>query len=161
MPLVRHKIKRYGWVPDTPDQRDHLYCRAGRAHENARKSNRLAAPMPQNHLRPGPTRQLHRQRDRVRDSVRTPEAKTQARLHPVAALHLLQRARHGRNDQVGQRRADSRRHQERGEARRLPGTRMAIRHQEIRHHGRRKNALPTLSNTRRCRISGSSRLSTR
>ena len=26
MPLVRHKIKRYGWVPDTPDQRDHLYA---------------------------------------------------------------------------------------------------------------------------------------
>ena len=26
MPLVRHKIKRYGWVADTPDQRDHLYA---------------------------------------------------------------------------------------------------------------------------------------
>jgi C1A family cysteine protease len=26
MPLVRHKIKRYGCVPDTPDQRDHLYA---------------------------------------------------------------------------------------------------------------------------------------
>jgi hypothetical protein len=25
MPLVRHKIKCHGWVPDTPDQRDHLY----------------------------------------------------------------------------------------------------------------------------------------
>src|SRR6188508_2337225 len=44
--------------------------RAGRAHEDARKANRLAAPMPQNHLRPGPARQLHRQRDRVRHSVR-------------------------------------------------------------------------------------------
>ena len=26
MPLVRHKIKHYGWVVDTPDQRDHLYA---------------------------------------------------------------------------------------------------------------------------------------
>jgi len=26
MPLVRHKIKRYGWVADTPDQRDHIYA---------------------------------------------------------------------------------------------------------------------------------------
>jgi C1A family cysteine protease len=26
MALVRHKIKRYGWVADTPDQRDHLYA---------------------------------------------------------------------------------------------------------------------------------------
>jgi hypothetical protein len=26
MPLVRHKIKRYGWIADTPDQRDHLYA---------------------------------------------------------------------------------------------------------------------------------------
>jgi len=26
MPLVRHKIKRYGWVAYTPDQRDHLYA---------------------------------------------------------------------------------------------------------------------------------------
>lgn len=26
MPFVRHKIKRYGWLPDTPDQRDHLYA---------------------------------------------------------------------------------------------------------------------------------------
>ena len=26
MQLVRHKIKRYGWVADTPDQRDHLYA---------------------------------------------------------------------------------------------------------------------------------------
>jgi hypothetical protein len=43
----------------------------------------------------------------------------------------------------------------------LPGTRVAVRHQEIHRPGRRKNALPTLSNTRRCRISGSSRLSTR
>jgi C1A family cysteine protease len=25
MPLIRHQIKRYGWVADTPDQRDHLY----------------------------------------------------------------------------------------------------------------------------------------
>jgi hypothetical protein len=25
MPLVRHKIKRYGWLSDTPDQRDHVY----------------------------------------------------------------------------------------------------------------------------------------
>jgi len=25
MPLVKHKIKRYGWVADTPDFRDHLY----------------------------------------------------------------------------------------------------------------------------------------
>jgi C1A family cysteine protease len=24
--MVRHKIKRYGWVADTPDQRDHLYA---------------------------------------------------------------------------------------------------------------------------------------
>jgi hypothetical protein len=24
--LGRHKIKRYGWLPDTPDQRDHLYA---------------------------------------------------------------------------------------------------------------------------------------
>ena len=26
MRLGRHKIKRYGWLPDTPDQRDHLYA---------------------------------------------------------------------------------------------------------------------------------------
>ncbi len=26
MALGKHKIKRYGWVPDTPDQRDHLYA---------------------------------------------------------------------------------------------------------------------------------------
>jgi C1A family cysteine protease len=26
MALVKHKIKRYGWVADTPDQRDHLYA---------------------------------------------------------------------------------------------------------------------------------------
>ncbi|MBI1991023.1 MAG: hypothetical protein HYS65_15145 [Betaproteobacteria bacterium] len=26
MPLVRHKIQRYGWVADTPDQRNHLYA---------------------------------------------------------------------------------------------------------------------------------------
>ena len=26
MALVAHKIKRYGWVADTPDQRDHLYA---------------------------------------------------------------------------------------------------------------------------------------
>ena len=26
MPLVRHNIQRYGWVADTPDQRDHLYA---------------------------------------------------------------------------------------------------------------------------------------
>ena len=25
MPLVRHKIQRYGWVADTPDYHDHLY----------------------------------------------------------------------------------------------------------------------------------------
>jgi C1A family cysteine protease len=24
--LGEHKIKRHGWVPDTPDQRDHLYA---------------------------------------------------------------------------------------------------------------------------------------
>ena len=26
MSLPRHKIARYGWLPDTPDQRDHLYA---------------------------------------------------------------------------------------------------------------------------------------
>ncbi len=26
MPSVQHKIKRYGWVADTSDQRDHLYA---------------------------------------------------------------------------------------------------------------------------------------
>jgi C1A family cysteine protease len=26
MALSRHKVKRYGWVADTPDQRDHLYA---------------------------------------------------------------------------------------------------------------------------------------
>ncbi len=26
MPLVRHKIKRYGWVADTPNQRDYPYA---------------------------------------------------------------------------------------------------------------------------------------
>ncbi len=26
MPLVRHKIKHYGWLAATPDQRDRLYA---------------------------------------------------------------------------------------------------------------------------------------
>ena len=26
MRLEKHKIKRYGWLPDTPDQRDPLYA---------------------------------------------------------------------------------------------------------------------------------------
>jgi C1A family cysteine protease len=30
MALTPHKIKRYGWIPDTPDQRDHLYAAAVR-----------------------------------------------------------------------------------------------------------------------------------
>ena len=90
--------------------------------------------------RPGRARQLHRERHRRR--VEFDRLKQQlARLHAVAALHLLQRARHRGHRRLRRRRDAARRHQERREAGRCPREAVAVRHR-AKFAGASRDRLP-------------------
>ncbi len=119
------KIARYGWKPDLPDQRDYSYAAPARAvqavsgnidlreqcpavydqgHIGSCTANAIAAAIEFDMMKQGPPL-----------------------VHAVAPVHLLQRAQHGRDGRLRRRRADPRRHQKRGQPRRLSGKRVDLR----------------------------------
>lgn len=89
MPLVRHKIKRYGSVPDTPDQRDHLYAAPVVQLKKLPPKVDLLAQCPKVIYDQG---QLDSCTGTAIAFDRLKQ-KTQTRFRPVASLHLLQRVR--------------------------------------------------------------------
>ena len=136
-----HSIKRYGWVPDLPDARDHMYAAPvamlADASTEGGSSPKLSAG-----LRPGPVGQLHRQCHRRRGAVRAREAASHAGLRAVAPVHLLQRAGDRRNRRHRQRCADPRRHQGCCQAGRPAGDGLAVRHHASSRRSRRRRRSP-------------------
>ena len=120
MPINR----KYGWAPDLPDHRDHLYSAPQPV---------LAKLPPKKDLRSGcpPVYDQGQLGSCTANaisgshSIRTEEAKTQS-IHALPAFHLLQRARYGRDRQFRRRRANSRWREVRREPRSLPGNRVAL-----------------------------------
>ena len=87
-PARTRKIKRYGWIPDIPDQRDFPLRRATRLPSCLAAQGRPTNKVPAG-LRPGSARKLHRQRHRRRARVRSDERAAPADLRSLASLHLL------------------------------------------------------------------------
>ena len=90
--------------------RSSLWCAARMAGETAAEG-RPSRKMPAG-LRPGTARKLHGERHRRRGRVRPDERENEI-LHAITIIHLLQRARDGRNGQLRQWRGYPRRDQER------------------------------------------------
>ena len=123
---MAHKIQRYGWVPDLPDLRDQLYSAPVAALQAMQPAMDLTSTVSAG-LRPGPVGQLHRQRHRRRPSSSSCSNRSCPISCPPGCSSTTMSA-HGGHRRLGQRRADSRWHQVRGQTGRVPRTRVALRH---------------------------------
>ena len=128
-----HSIKRYGWVPDLPDARDHLYAApvATMAKLPAKVDLRPHCPPVYDQGQLGSCTG-----NAIAGAVQfdREKQKLNAGLRAVPPVHLLRRAGHRGHRRHRQRRADPRRHQGRRQAGRPAGDRLALRHQPSSPH---------------------------
>ena len=157
---MQRQISRYGWIPDLPDQRDHLYAAPPRV---------LAVLPAKVDLRPRCPPVLDQGElgsctaNAIANAFRFDEMKQKV-AKPMAPSRLFiyynERAMEAHRQR--RRRHDPRRHQDHRQAGRLPGNRMALRHRQVRQEaagqvlqGRAQvtRPCPTGASPRRCRRS--------
>ncbi len=120
----------YGWIPDLPDQRDHAYAKVHAVPRKlpAKVDLRAKCPPVENQGQLGSCTA-----NALAGALEFLELKAETSTRrPVAAVHLLQRARDRAFGETGCGRDAARRHQDPGQAGRVSGKTLALRHQEVR-----------------------------
>ena len=134
---MTRQVKRYGWVPDLPDQRDHLYAApatgARRACRRAWTCARSARRSTTRAQLGSCTAQRHRRRDRVRpDEAAGSTDFTPSRLF----IYYNERVIEGTVDATAARMIRDG-IKSVAQAGRLPGDAVALRHRQVRRASRR------------------------